>query len=80
MARLIKEFCVDNVQRGQYCDEREMLTAMAKHCKLGEHHQRTYSAREIIAVHSAVSNVLNHNITLPVKEYLIEEICNGKAE
>lgn len=79
VARMIKDFCIDQNHSGQYSDQREMLTAMAKQCVVGSQNPGQYTAREIIKVYGAVGNVLNHNVPLYIIEHLIEEICNGKA-
>lgn len=80
VARQVEAFCCANKVIADYGDQRQMLTAMAKHCDVGTpKYNQQLSVRQVIRVHAAASNVLNCNVPVHVTERIIEVICNGKA-
>jgi len=80
VARQVEAFCCRNEVIADYGDQRQMLTAMAKHCHVTPLKEpKQLPVRQVVRVHAAASNVLNCNVPVHVTEHIIEVICNGKA-
>lgn len=79
VARQVKAFCVDGVMVTNYSDNRELLTALAKNCTLGNVSHEPIPLRKVLSLHNTLGNVLNHNVPVHITEHIIEVICNGQA-